>query len=502
MSFRVDLGLPVLGMGMLWLGGCGVASETGPLFEKAQDVGAVSLGGRTSYDAQTETYVLTGSGANLWGSEDAFHFAWTKRRGDLRLQAEVSFDPGGAEAHPHRKAGWMIRESLDAAAVYADVAVHGDGLVSLQFRRRPGGETEEIRAATSSPRLVRLERTGDVVSLWVTGEDEQEESVGAILLEFPEEPYVGLFVCSHQDDRLETARFSSVALESRIPQEGEERIVESSLEVMELETGRRSVVYRAQEHFEAPNWSRDGGYFLFNQSGRLYTLPVTGGTPMLLDTGFADRCNNDHGFSPDGEWLAVSHSPEDVSLIFVLPATGGTPRQVTEKGPSYWHGWSPDGRTLAYCAERDGEFDIYTIPVSGGKERRITQAVGLDDGPDYTPDGRYIYFNSERTGLMKIWRTTPDGGTQEQVTFDTMWADWFPHPSPDGTRIIFLSYDRSVQGHPPNQEVVLRMMPPEGGEPGIVARLFGGQGTINVPSWSPDSRRVAFVSYRLVLPAW
>jgi TolB protein len=275
--------------------------------------------------------------------------------------------------------------------------------------------------------------------------------------------------------------------------------VESSLEILTIATGEREVVYSARAHFEAPNWSRDGASLLFNQAGRLYVLPLDTRQPQLLDTGEATRCNNDHGFSPDGKWIALSHSPQDRSLIYVVPAEGGTPRLVTEKGPSYWHGWSPDGQTLAYCAERDGEYDVYAIPAAGGPERRLTASPGLDDGPDYAPDGS-IWFNSERSGLMKIWRMGPDGSNQRQMTYDDEWADWFPHPSPDGRWVVFLSYDRSVQGHPPNKDVVLRLMPLEGGEPRIIARLFGGQGTLNVPSWSPDSRRFAFVSYRTLGP--
>ena len=275
--------------------------------------------------------------------------------------------------------------------------------------------------------------------------------------------------------------------------------VESTLETLTIATGARETVYSARAHFEAPNWSRDGSSLLFNQDGRLYVLPLDTRQPRVLDTGEATRCNNDHGYSPDGRWLALSHAPDGRSLIYVLPATGGAPRLVTEKGPSYWHGWSPDGGTLAYCAERNGEYDVYTIPVEDGAERRLTTAPGLDDGPDYAPDGS-IWFNSERTGLMKIWRMAPDGSSQRQMTYDDQWADWFPHPSPDGRWVVFLSYDRSVEGHPPNKDVVLRLMSLEGGEPRVIARLFGGQGTINVPSWSPDSQRIAFVSYRKLSP--
>jgi Tol biopolymer transport system component len=278
-------------------------------------------------------------------------------------------------------------------------------------------------------------------------------------------------------------------------------MIESRLEVLTVATGDREVVWSAKAHFEAPNWSRDGKSLLFNQDGRIYSLPLDDRKPRLLDTGSATRCNNDHGLSPDGKWLAISDQTEDggKSVVFVLPSAGGKPRRVTAKSPSYWHGWSPDGKTLAYCAERGGEYDVYSVPVEGGEETRLTTAPGLDDGPDYAPDGR-IWFNSVRTGVMKIWRMDEDGKDQVQMTRNLEYADWFPHPSPDGKQVVFLSYDRSVEGHPANKDVVLRLMPLEGGEPKVIARLFGGQGTINVPSWSPDSRRFAFVSYRLLGP--
>ena len=274
-------------------------------------------------------------------------------------------------------------------------------------------------------------------------------------------------------------------------------MIESRLEILTLATGEREGVYSTRDHFEAPNWSRDGSHLVFNQDGRLHLLPLDDPRPQLLDTGFATACNNDHGLSPNGRSLAISHRHEDHSLIYVLPASGGTPRLITPEGPSYWHGWSPDGGTLAYCARRNNNYDIYTIPVEGGAETRLTDAAGLDDGPDYAPDGS-IWFNSVRTGVMKIWKMSPDGSAQTQMTSNEEWADWFPHPSPDGKQVVFLSFDRSVEGHPPNKDVVLRVMPLAGGEPKILARLFGGQGTINVPSWSPDSTRFAFVSYRLL----
>jgi Tol biopolymer transport system component len=271
---------------------------------------------------------------------------------------------------------------------------------------------------------------------------------------------------------------------------------------MAIESTDRKVLYHTVGHFEAPNWSRDGKYLLFNRDGKIFKIPVTGGgEPELINTGFAVKCNNDHGISPDGSQLAISDQSkgEGKSLIYIVPVTGGTPKQITPVGPSYWHGWSPDGKTLAYCAERNGNFDVYTVPVDGGTETRLTSAPGLDDGPEYSPDGKYIYFNSERTGTMQIWRMNADGSDQKQVTSDEF-NNWFAHPSPDGKWIVFLSYEKDVKGHPANKDVMLRLMPAAGGDIKVLAKLFGGQGTINVPSWSPDGSTIAFVSYRLVNP--
>jgi Tol biopolymer transport system component len=273
----------------------------------------------------------------------------------------------------------------------------------------------------------------------------------------------------------------------------------SRLEVIEVATGKREVVYETRDHIEAPNWSRDGKAFLFNSDGRIYSLPRRGGTPTLVDTGTATHCNNDHGLSPDGRSLVVSDQTEGESRLYVLPASGGTPRLVTAAAPSYWHGWSPDGKTLAYCARRGDDYDIYTIAADATKssdEKRLTTATGLDDGPDYSPDGRTIFFNSVRTGHMRIWKMNADGEGETQVTFDEAYGDWFAHPSPNGRWLVFLSYDKDVEGHPPDKDVALRLMPMKGGKPRVLTTLFGGQGTINVPSWSPDSRYVAFVSYR------
>jgi len=275
--------------------------------------------------------------------------------------------------------------------------------------------------------------------------------------------------------------------------------IRSFLKTVEISNGRIETVYSADRRFEAPNWSRDGRFFLINSEGRLYRLSVAGGQLEQLETGAAARINNDHGISPDGKSLVISNEPTEnwlTSSVYLLPITGGTPKQITTKAPSFWHGWSPDGKTLAFVGRREDEFDIYTIPVEGGDERRITTCKGLDDGPDYSPDGAFIYYNSFCSGKMEIWRMRPDGSQPEQLTHD-QYANWFPHPSPDGRWVVYLSFiEDQRQDHPFGRQVKLRLMDLRNRSVrDVTPPFFGGQGTINVPSWSPDSRRVAFVTY-------
>lgn len=491
----------LLGLAVLSWAGAGFAGDGGVgLFEAHGDVGTVGKPGSAVYDAKAGTYTVTGGGENMWFATDAFHFVWKKASGDLALAADVRFV--GTGGNPHRKAALLIRQGLEPDAAYADAVVHGDGLTSIQYREERGGPTREVQSNVKGPRRLRIEKEGDLVFLSVAREGEPLSSAGgSFRIRFTGPFLVGLGVCSHDDAVSETAVFSNVEMTMGRPNAAGEPVLETTLETIAIDSKDRRVVRHAREHFEAPNWSRDGKQLIFNRGGLLYTLPVEGGEPRLIDTGFANRCNNDHGLSPDGTQLAISDQSQGDgrSVIYVLPATGGTPRRVTKHAPSYWHGWSPDGKTLAFCAERGGEYDVYTVPAEGGNETRLTTSPGLDDGPDYSPDGQWIYFNSERTGTMQVFRMRSDGSEQQQLTSDG-YADWFPHPSPDGRWVAFLSYAKDVKGHPPNKDVMLRMMPAGGGEIQVLAKLFGGQGTINVPSWSPDSTRLAFASYRLARP--
>ena len=277
--------------------------------------------------------------------------------------------------------------------------------------------------------------------------------------------------------------------------------VKSFVTVCNVADSSKRVIFTAEGFYQAPNWSPDGKYLLLNTPGKLWRLSLHGKIEPV-DTGAVKGINNDHGISKDGKWFAIS-----AGNIYVLPSSGGAPRQVTELTPSYFHGWSPDGRWLAYRAKRDDNFDIYRVPVNGGAEQRLTSHSGYDDGPDYSPDGKWIYFNSNRSGSWDIWRMPADGagpgdGKAERITSDD-YEDWFPHPSPDGKRLVFISFEKGIPDHPANKNVTLRAMALPGrkaGKPKIaeIVKLFGGQGTINVPSWSPDSTQLAFVSYQLI----
>ena len=273
----------------------------------------------------------------------------------------------------------------------------------------------------------------------------------------------------------------------------------SRLEIIDVDTGLRRIVHTEADSLQAPNWTTDGESLIYNRNGRLYRFNLATAEVSELNTDFATSNNNDHVLSFDGQWLGISHHAEEhdgQSVVYTLPATGGVPKKVTGKAPSYLHGWSPDGKWLVYTGGRDGNYDIYKIRADGsGEEIRLTDAPALDDGSEYSPDGEYIYFNSSRTGKMQIWRMKPDGTEQEQVTTGEF-NSWVPHVSPDGTKIVYLAYlpDVEASDHPWYKHVYLMTMPVEGGSPAVLANVYGGQGTINVPSWSPDSRYVAFVS--------
>jgi len=477
----------------------GAAGPVG-IFEGHGDVGTVLHPGSAEYDAAAKTYTIAGSGENMWAAADAFQFVWKKASGDLSLTADISFIGTGGNAH--RKAVLIVRQSLDADSPYADVALHGVGLTSVQSRDEKGAVTHEVQAAISGPKRLRLIKRGAYVYMSLAPDGGEPQFAGGAMRVPLQDPfYVGFGVCAHDPNVVEKAVFSNVEL-TPLPPAAARPTLWSTLETVTVASTDRRVTWTAPERIEAPNWTKDGKTLVFTRNGRLNSVPETGGNPEAIDTVSAVHCNSSHAISPDGAWIAFSdESRGGRSMLYIVPVAGGAPRRVLQEGPSYVHGWSPDGKTLVFSARRSGKTtDVYTIPAEGGRENRLTYGAGgtgVNDAPEYSPDGQYIYFHSARSGAMQIWRMKPDGKDQEQVTNDGFY-NAFPHVAPNGRQIVFLSYPKDVKGFPQDKEVMLRVMNLGNKSVTILTKLIGGLGTIDAPSWSPDSRRLAFVSYHLM----
>ena len=269
----------------------------------------------------------------------------------------------------------------------------------------------------------------------------------------------------------------------------------ASLNIITPATGRIETILRSTRHIEAPNWMPDGDALLVNAEGRLFRVPLASPDLHPVATNGWEQLNNDHAPSPDGRWLGFCDKTETgKSCIYLRAATGGPTRRLTAQVPSWLHGWTPDSRHLLYTCVREGHFGIARCALETGAETLLIGGEGHYDGPDSTPDGRWIWFNSDRSGAMALWRMRRDGTAAEQMT-NGQRVDWFAHPSPDGKQVCYLSYPAGTQGHPAGRDVQLRIMSAAGGAPRILAEIHGGQGSLNVPSWSPDGTRFAFVSY-------
>lgn len=490
---------PCLYLICLLLAAAPVSAQQYGIFDASTDVGNPRLRGSAAYNQTTQEYTLRGAGANMWASNDQFHFLYKKIKGDFIISATVRFIGKGTDNH--RKIGIIARDNLDAGSRYADACVHGDELTSLQYRSTDGAQTEQVILSSYHPTDIELQRIGDTLIFSAATFGENYKSVTKHLA-LNEEVYAGLFICSHRDSIMESAVFSNVRITIPAPRgfRPYRDYIGSHIEVMDVFTGHRKILHSEPRSLQAPNWTPDGKTLIYNAEGMLYNYELNTGKISVLNTGFAKANNNDHVLSFDGKMIAISNhmGEKRISTLFALPVTGSDkPVQITsvDSGHSYLHSWSPDGKKLIFTGQRQNKFDIWSIDISTGKETALTNTPTLDDGPEYSPDGKWIYFNSVRTGTMKLWRMKPDGSGQEQVTFDE-YNDWFPHFSPDGKWIVYISFPKDIDpnDHPFYKKVYIRLMPSQGGVPKTIAYVYGGQGTINVPSWSPDSRRIAFVS--------
>lgn len=466
------------------------------IFQSQVDVGN-TLPGSASYNAASQEYTIEGSGNNIWFNHDGFHYVYTQLTGDFIVRCNASLIGKGVEAH--RKLGWMIRSSLDSTSACASVAVHGDGLTSLQYRKNNNDSMKEVRASITAADVIQLERRGSmyIMSVARNGNTFVEDS---IQLDLGDKVYAGLFVCSHNSSVKEKASFYNVRVVIPAPATlvPYKEYIGSQLEILNVETGHSRIIYQSPRSFQAPNYMPGGKHLIYNSDGLIYKYDLATNTPSVLNTGSVTRNNNDHVISFDGKMLGLSSSSasDNASKIYIVPINGGEPKLITPTGPSYLHTWTLDGKFVVYTAQRNDDFNLYKTASDGsGKEIQLTSEKGLDDGPEFSPDGKYIYFNSVRSGTMQIWRIKPDGSNPVQLTNDEF-NNWFPHISPDGKWMVFISFlkDVSPNDHPFYKHVYVRLMPVDGGTPKVLAALYGGQGTMNTPNWSPDGKNIALVS--------
>ncbi|TVQ67955.1 MAG: biopolymer transporter TolR [Balneolaceae bacterium] len=472
-------------------------------FDNALDLQSQVTDGLLQYDESLQLYTLTATGAGVAGEtgRDDYFFAWKAVQGDFILRAELHSDP---DIPGRGTFGLAVRNTISDDSGMISMAVGSNGTMSLVSRNSKGGDSNTETTADLNPDVIEVERVNGRFRFRAARFGEPLVLVAESEAVLRNELHAGLFVSGGSPEIPASAVFRNVRIVKPMPEDAVQyqQYLGSRMEVLDVESGMRTILFDSEHSVQAPNWTVDGKRLIYNSNGYLYNYHLDTGRITYLNTGFAISNNNDHVISIDGSLLAISHhvaEDNNQSTIYVLPVDGSDePQQVTGTGlgHAFLHGISPDNRFVTFTGWRNGKYDIYIADIGTMEETQLTDTPFLDDGSEYTPDGSYIYFNSNRSGAMQIWRMKPDGSEQTRVTFDENFNDWFPHISPDGRKILFLSYGTDVESgdHPFYKHVTLRMMPADGGEPRIVAYLYGGQGTINVPSWSPDSKRVAFVS--------
>ncbi len=484
------------------------AGGNGPalgLFQAESDIGNVLPAGSARYDTSRHAYTIASAGANTWYHVDHFNYLWTRASGDMALTARIFFPPHryGHDPNPHRKGVLMFRQSLAPGSAYVDAALHGVGLTALQYRREQGANTPDIELTVNTPQTLRLEKRGDVFTLYVSQGGEPLHQVGASIRVHLRPPfYVGLGALSHDAQTTDVIEFSHVSLErlKPVPAHAQSTLY-STLQTIEFTNQyRRAVVIRTvPAYMQSADWAPDGKSILVYEDGRIeripYLSPDGGGPPQPIAVDGLVGCSGNFGLSPDGKLLAVSCSRVSGGLhqVYLLPAEGGRVARQLTKGTeaSFFHAWAPDGKTVAFTHGSASRADIFTVPAAGGAETRLTHDT-VNDGPVYSPDGQYIYFDSSRSGTLQIWRMRADGSEAEQMTDDDF-LNSSPHISPDGSTLAFLS-------QPPGHgggfgPAVLRVMRFDDGLIQSVVELRGDRGSFSMQPWG-NAKRFAFITYQ------
>ncbi|MDR9458314.1 MAG: TolB family protein [Salegentibacter sp.] len=471
------------------------------IFENEVTIGETTSIGELEYNPKLQEYSFLFSEDQKSGESHPFHYLYKSIQGDFILRAHLSFeDDTGSGSN----AGWIIRNNLSSKSAEVIAQVNNLGTASLESHAMEGLKSEEIQVPLAKVNVLQLEKRGDVYYFSSAKFGEPFTTVKIENENLRNELFAGLFF----DPGSEGANGKVIVNNVRIIKpagpdfEQYQEYLGSNLEILNVETGNRKVLYTSAHSIQAPNWVNKDRDLVYNSNGYLYRYDLNSERVEQIETGFAINNNNDHVFSFDESILGISHHNQEdggVSSLYIMDPAGDTlPQKITKDGvgASYLHGISPDNKTLLFTGERKGKMDIYSIDIETKKEIQLTDTDYLDDGSEYSSDGEYIYFNSNRNGKMHLWRMKPDGSEQEQLTFDPNHNDWFPHISPDGKWIAFISFPPEIDSgdHPFYQHCLLRLMPVDGGEPKVIAYIYGGQGTINVPSWSKDSKHIAFVT--------
>ena len=494
-----------------------MAQQKTGIFSQSNDVGNPSRKGNVIYNKTDQSYIISGGGSASNANHEDFHFLHNKLTGDFILTADFAAE--GSSNNVKKEYGWMIRSSLSNNSKQISACRDENGVMYLKWRKEINQEIKDPEHVIMFPKkhmqTIQLERKGNNYTMRVANFGEPLQQLGSVdLTELGDDIYAGLFSHTLNENETSSIKAWNVRIDKPVPYSyhpnpivqktlnTKEPVFSCRLETIDVFSGKRTILYEANHRFEAPNWMPDGRKLLFNDGGLLYKIPVSGGDLEKLNTGNVVKNNNDHGISFDGKMLAISSSRAEQQLnssaVWILPIEGGTPKLITKETPSYWHGWAPGNKEVVVVAQRNGSkvYNIYKVDVETGKEEDLTKNTsGHVDGCEYSPDGNYIYYNGNQSGTMQIWRMRPDGSNKEQLTFDE-YNNWFPHISPDGKWISIISFPTDIDpnSHPSYKKVMLRIMPTGGGSPRVIAHLYGGQGTINVNSWSPDSKKLAFVS--------
>ncbi len=440
------------------------------------------------YDTESQSYSIQGNN----------QFIYNAIEGNFLATANFELKK---EDNNSQEFGWLINSSIPNSNFQIRATKDQTGLSSLKIQTNL--ETLEFKPTKRNYEVLQLEREGNKLIFRGAHQYGPLEEIASYQLKgLPEKMELGILYNGTEPNKgnVWNIRIDKPRNDASSPYY-DHNWMGCRMEIMDVFTGKRKVIYTKESTFEAPNWMNTEDKLLFNMDGRLWKIPTNGGEITELNTGFADRLNNDHCISFDGKMLGISHSnPGESSKVYYLPIEGGEPKLLTPTGPSYLHGWSPDGKDMVYIANRPGSssYDIYKKSIAGGEEINLTknEEYSHADGSEYSPDGQYIYYNgSIKGGTMQIFRMKPDGTEREQMTFGSN-NNWFPHISPDGKWMVYISFDKNIDmnSHPSFKRVTLMMMPANGGASKTIAYLYGGQGTINVNSWSPDSRYIAFVS--------